>query len=281
MPYEVMDPTLREHLSFSQLSLAASCGEAYRRRYIEGEVYDTWNVPALVGTAFHEAVLPFELTIEHRHPKAIDWDAGHRFLIARTKEVIRAIMDDKGISSEQLIHYGKQDLPFFFRTRIPEMACLYLRRRRYENEQLGFRWGLGSAEASIEVEILVEIGGKKFVGYIDQVFYDSSGRFVIRDLKTGKPKYGHAMQLEQYRLALKRARGIEADYGQLLYIHQKKKPVLEVVKWELDDRQVETATARLVHTVHDGVFLVNGPFTGACELCDYTPTCSYGQVGTR
>lgn len=281
MPYEVTEPSLREHLSFSQLSLAASCGEAYRLRYIEGESGGPTNVPALVGSGLHAAVLDVEEHIFGKPTKIIDWEQAEYVLAQRTKDHVRNILREEGITGEDLVYFGKQDLPFFLRQRIPEMSAIYLMRRREELEELGFRWAFPTPAESIEVACIVDIGGKKFLAYIDQVFIDSKDRVVIRDLKTGKPKDGHAMQLEQYRLALKRSHGVDANYGQLLYLGEKKKPVLEVVKWQLDDRQVESATARLVHTINDGVFLVNGPFTGACTLCDYTPTCPYGAVATR
>lgn len=281
MLYEVTEPSLREHLSFSQLSLAASCGEAYRRRYVEGENSGPTNVPAVVGTGLHAAVLDVEQHIHDFPVKSLAFEDAEYILVQRTKDHIRQALKDQGLSSDDLVYFGKQDLAFFFRQRIPEMAAIYLQRRAEEYEELNFRWAFGTPEESIELECVVEIGGKKFLAYIDQVFLDSKDRLVIRDLKTGKPKDGHAMQLEQYRLALKKSHEVDADYGQLLYLGQKEKPILEVVKWQLDDRQVESATARLVHNVADGVFLVNGPFTGACSLCDFTPTCPYGAVSTR
>ena len=280
MPYEVSAPSVREHLSFSQLELAANCGEAYRRRYVEGERgLDAMNVPALVGSAFHLSTQEFEVAndLQDDGGQGFEWGKhANKALSTVTKDSVRYLIDEGGIDTDELIHYGKQDLGYFLREGIPKLSRNYLARRQYEVEELGFTWAF-SPEESIEIECRLEIAGHPFVAYIDQVFTDSQGRTVIRDLKTGKPKKSHVMQLEQYRLALKRAYGVEADYGQALYVNGEQ-ATIHTTKWRLSDGDVERMTARLVRAVGDGLFLVNGPFNGHCEVCDFRADCAWGKV---
>ena len=286
MPYPVMPPALREHISFSQLQLAANCGEAYRRRYIEGDALGPMNVPALCGTAFHEAVVNWELMYEGYHVITPKTETLIKDLLVLTKAAIRHILDETGTDSEDLIYWGKQDLPYWFREKLEPMCEMYVSRRVQEWRDLDFRWGLpdyhaGSANMSLEVTCELEVAGHPFIAYIDQVFCDSQKRTVIRDIKTGKPKPGHAMQLEVYRYALEKSHGIKADYGQLLYLHRKSEPYIQVVDFGLDDTEVKRLVGRLVRNLNDGVFLVNGPFNGHCDVCDFRTKCSWGGVGTH
>lgn len=267
------------YVSFSQLSTAARCGEEYRLKYMGPRPDFAYNVPALAGTAFHAALMDWEIsTEEDQKDPTFDWDHAAHTLVGHTKDIVRGIIADGELDVDLMPFYGRQDLPYYFRLKIPAMTKSYLTRRQEEVKDLNFRWGLkDSADASIEVECLIEVGGLPFKAFIDQVFFDSKGRLVVRDIKTGKPKIEHAMQLEVYRLALKKAFGVEAEYGQVLYLN-KPEPYQQVVKWSLSDGEVEDMTARLVRSVNSGLFLINGPFNGSCGTCDFQPDCRFGQV---
>lgn len=277
MPYQVTAPTTREHLSFSQLQVAADCGEAYRRRYIEGESLGALTVPAVAGSAFHEAMLPFEMSASIAGAIG-DEERATEVLTRLVRRAINEEMRERGINSEELFQYGNMDLGYYIREKVPKWANLYVKRRLVEEEELDFRWVEDDPQKSIELECLVEVAGHPFLSFIDQVFYDSEGRLVIRDLKTGKPKPGHVAQMEQYRVALKRAFGLEAAYGQLLYLKGSDEPFIQVVDFQLTDNEVERMVGRLLRVVGEGVFIINGPFTGACENCEFRMDCPWGRA---
>jgi CRISPR/Cas system-associated exonuclease Cas4 (RecB family) len=281
MPYEVVPPTLREHLSFSQLAMAANCGEAYRRAYVEGEERASWNLPALYGSAFHAMLEVFELAL-HRLTLAEISSSFDLLAEVMSKRVTREVdreMARLGLAESEVRTYGKQGFEFWRDNKIHVLTRSYLSQRQSELER-GWGWWNDDPREAIEFECLVDVGGGKFIARIDQLLVDGSGRTVIRDIKTGKPKAGHAMQLEQYRVALERAAGVKADYGQLLYIGSEK-PHPQVVVWRLTDRDVDLATGRQKRAIDEDIWLVNGPYNGACEFCDFRSTCPWGEVKVR
>ncbi len=292
MPTVVEAPTTREHLSFSQLKLAANCGEAYRRRYVEGEQVGALTVPAMVGSAFHESIAAFESALRlarPEDPEAIA--AGHwvpevdnqiNLLCSLVRHTIDGELRSKGVNSESLFHYGKQDLGFYYREKLPKMAERYVNHRIMEETSRQFAWGIDDDPTkSIEVESLIEVGGHPFLSFIDQVFCDSAGRIVIRDLKTGNPSSGDAMQIEQYRLSLWRSHGIQADYGQVLYLGKGSQAKPETVKFTLSDHDLDRMTGRVLRNIGEGTLLINGPFTGACHNCEFRLDCDWGSVTTH
>lgn len=271
---EVVPTHRREHISFSQLATAARCGEEFRLKYIVGVPSDTVNIPALVGSAFHAAVEQFEMS---GLSPIFDDDVNR--LNKLTKYYVRKQMDDHSLRQDDLIQYGKQDLNFYYTERIPQVTESYLT-RRYQEQQDGFRFYNDDPETYSELICEVEINGHKTLAAIDQVMQDSSGRVVIRDLKTGEPRAKDAMQMEFYRLALKYETGIEADYGQLLYV-KRKKPKIEVVKFMLNDEHVAILSNRLLNAIEHESFLVTGPINGHCSTCSFASICEFSKVGTR
>ena len=281
MASEVIHPTRREHMSFSQVQLAAQCGEAYRRKYIEGAASGPENLPAMAGSAFHAAAEGWETAYFRSDvPTAaaianddVWWSEQVELLEVMTKKALNESLD---AYDGELITYGNQDLRFWRKEKIKGLAQTYLDYRRVEFER-GFDWFGAGPEDSVEVECRAEIGGFPFLGMIDMIFLDSKGRTVIRDLKTGESKGFHVMQLEQYRLALKRAHGVEAAYGQLLYV-KRSKPYLQVIDWNLEDGEIDEMVARVRANVEGNTLMVNGPFTGHCAVCDFSADCPWGDV---
>lgn len=286
MAHEVARPTTREWLSFSQLKLSATCGEAYRRRYVEDESVGALTVPAVAGQAFHQAMVGFESGLRLLRDNG-QWEtltsekaAGTLNSIVRhqTNEILR----EKGITSEDLFHYGKQPLGHYLKEKFPAWSQKYVVWRLMEEHERNFRWGVDDDPTkSIEIEALVEVAGHPFLSFIDQVFLDSRGLLVIRDLKTGNPAPGDAFQLEQYRVALKRSMGLEAAYGQLLYVGRGEEAKPQVVPFRLTDNEVDRLTGRLLRSTDEHLFLINGPMNGACKNCEFRPDCPWGQVGVH
>lgn len=279
MPTEVSHPTAREHLSFSQLQLAAQCGEAYRRKYVEGETVEGTNLPAMVGSAFHAAVEEWETKFFRNDVLlnvAFGWDQQVEPLEMMTKQALLRELDAFDGEPHEVHYFGNQDLHHWRTEKIKGLAETYLDYRRTECDR-GWNWFGEQPSDMLEVEVHADIGGFPFKAVIDMIYFDSQGRLVIRDLKTGEAKPHHTMQLEAYRLALKRALGVEAVYGQLLYV-KRSKPYVQVVDWNLTDEQVEEQAFRLRANVEGNTLMINGPYTGHCSVCDFRPTCPWGDV---
>lgn len=279
MPSRVTAPTRREHMSFSQMQLAAQCGEAYRRKYIEGHTPGPENLPAMVGSAFHSAVELWEGAMYRevgiRSPK-FGWSEQVDFLELMTKKQLNIRLDEYELPVETIITYGNQDLEHWRREKIRGLAETYLDFRRVEVTR-GWDWFGEEPSDMLEVTVKGDIGGHPFLGQIDMIYLDSRGRLVIRDLKTGEAKSFHAMQVHQYRVALLRDLGIFADYGQLLYV-KRTKPYVQVVAWDLEDQYIDEMARRLRENVEGNTLMVNGPFTGHCTNCDFQNDCPWSDV---
>lgn len=278
-----MGATPKPHLSFSQLKTAAQCGEEYRLKYVEGLAEEQENLPAVVGTAMHAAVEEFES--RHELVTGIDMPPQRKMdlwydLTNMTKKSLHQYMDANDLSASDLLVYGGQNMKKFQTDLIPKMTEAYLE-QRWSEIDTGFQWGIKKSGAlSSEIECLIDIGGVEVLAYIDQLFLDSMGRHVIRDLKTGSPRAGHAMQLEFYHYALFKKTGIQCDYGQLLYVKNGKLYV-QVVKFSLHPDDIERMIRRLVSQIGDNSFTINGPFTDHCKICSVRSNCVYGSVGVH
>jgi len=265
------------------LKVAAQCGEEYRLKYVEGLAQEQENLPAVVGTAMHAAVEEFESRYDLQGD--IDLPPQRKMdlwvdLTTRTKNALHHYMDSNNLEAGDLLVYGGDTMRKFQTDLIPKMTEAYLEQRWAEIES-GFEWAVkGSGALSSEIECLIDIGGVELLAYVDQLFLDSMGRHVIRDLKTGKPRPGHAMQLEFYHYALFLKTGIKCDYGQLLYVKGGKLYV-QVVKFSLQPDDILRMIRRLLAQIGDNSFTINGPFTDHCKICSVRSNCVYGNVGVH
>lgn len=276
MPYPVLALSQRGHLSFSQLALVSRCGEAYRRKYVEGHPVGPMSLPGLVGTAFHGAAVTFETTAFLNQW----WGdmSGERTLVLanEAKDQLRAILDEADLDRDEIVYFGNQNLTWWLTEGLNRMAGVYTTFRESEHEA-GWRLYGDHPLDALELECSINVAGVPFLGYIDAVMVDPDGNVVIRDLKTGASKEEHALQLEAYRVAFERSTGISADYGHVLYV-KGNKASLSVSKFRLSDADVEAMCARLLGMQAANIFPVSGPFTGQCQWCDFADDCPYSQV---
>lgn len=279
-----------EYVSFSQMSLAAHCGEAYRRKYLApvGTI-PALNIYTLFGSVFHSAVEEFETHWFHQIREKVRnmteeqadkfWLLLDEDLLLRTKRQMRIQMTLHGVEEKDLIFYGKHDLKYFYVEKMPLTVKSYLAQRRKESEEGVLLDGDEPIEA-LEVLCHTDMGTYPIKAVIDQVLVDSLGRRVLRDLKTGEPKPEHAMQLEVYRLAMER-RGLgPIAYGQLLYV-KREKPYVQVVKFSLDDEAVDEMINRMRSSILSSSLMVNGPLNGFCQSCDFQAECTWSSVRVR
>lgn len=254
--------------SFSQLSLAASCGEAYRRKYIAGEDEPS-GLPAEAGTAVHQAIEVWEP--EHGAAAVSATDGTE--LLDLAKAFLRAVPDVR-----QMRHYGKQDFDWWITEGLKARVDNYLSHRKAELAS-GWTWWAG-VETPFEIPLAATFADYDFTGYVDQALSDSRGRVVLRDVKSGREKASHAMQVELYCLAIRQRYDLDRDdvYGQVLYLNGKKPKVIPVAPI-LDVADADRMVADLLAMREHSLFPVTGPFTGHCDVCSFRPDCVFGHVG--
>lgn len=270
----------RGHLSFSQLVQFANCGEAYRLKYVEQETSDGLNLPMLAGSALHWAIEQFELHL----PLKYDSPTAQAELTKLTRKHVTETMEALDITEADLVVFGKQDLKDWMGKGIPNIAKQYLTARCEEKEN-GWELYYGLPEVKpLEVEVAYNKPPTQLVpvkGVIDQVMLDSKGRIVIRDIKTGKPKPEHALQLEMYAQMFQQTfPGHVPAYGQVMYLSRGTYKY-QVVPFNLSGANFDRMINQTEQSIVMNLFPVTGPITGACGQCDFSRTCEYAKVESR
>lgn len=259
-----------EHVSFSQIALFAECPEAYRRRYIEGE-RDEDSLPAVAGSAVHAAVEAWEGGVAEAISEFGLTDLA-RMRLAMTP------------GADLLPHYGKRDFAWWMEEGIPNACENYLAAREEEGGR-GVMWWSAPPSTCLELQVETTLAGVRLMAIVDQVLWDPQGPgyVVIRDLKTGKKKPWHLMQLQLYMLAfLRRFPEVDPDrvYGQALYLGEKS-PQFENTVLTLSESHLE----RMVRDLRAAQIADHWPVTGwrndACGVCQFRTSCAWGQVGQR
>ena len=266
----------RPHLSFSQLLVYARCPKQYQFKYLHSFIVDGANLPALVGSAFHAGAEEFERDRKFH----FDSPQASAELIRLTRQSLTATMDVEGIAEDDLITFGKQDLKHWMGKGIPGLAKQYLAMREEESHNgTDLAWGMHTPPLEVKVTDN-DAGGHPVIGFIDQVLVDSKDRPFIRDLKTGKPKHEHIMQLEVYRYLYQREFGVSPDYGQLAYVSPTNY-TFEVIKFSLSSDAVADLLNDIEALVLHRVFPPLGTINGSCGQCDFRNVCPYGNVAGR
>jgi hypothetical protein len=235
-------------ISFSRIAKYARCPEQFRRSYI-GEEKDSapWAIP---GKALHEAAEALELK---------GWDS-----IDFAQRFMRAFIE-------------AEVSPGRMQQRALSYVTPYLERRVHENEELAFQFYGRSADSGTEVELKYQFGDHEFIGYIDQVFYDSKGRLVSRDLKTGVPVPKDRVQVQIYNLVWNLTHTEPISYSQLLYLG-KDKPEPQVVMLRIDKQAFHNLLTQFIRAMEANYFPPIGALTDACRTCFVRNDCQYAGL---
>lgn len=245
-------------VSFSQLALWAKCGEAYRRRYCSQESNDQ-SLPAAVGQAVHKGIEAFELGYGPS-------------LLALSQDALKAI---PGVL--QMPYYGVRDCPWWLTKGLRGLCANYLDHRTTDSSRL---LELGEYKA-LEVPFAVCLTEDLPVlrGYIDQVRVGANEQRFVRDVKTGKQHGWHSVQVELYRLAWNEDHPDEPCLSSdLLYLSGTKSRLVQVPA-KLTRNDLMGMLWYLGNAKRYDIFVPTGPFTGACETCEFRRQCNWGQVG--
>ena len=253
-------------LSPSALRLLQLCGEAYRRRYVEGE-RTSFGLPAAIGNATHKA-------------------AEHRLTSKRDELVLPSEEEIKDITSDAFEHQIERP---DFEWGEDSMTSTAAKHQALDLSTLH----LNELAPVIEPEIIeqrmeIEIPGYplKLVGYADVIEVDGT----VRDLKTRKrsPKPEDAtldIGLAWYSMQYEVIHGTPAPMLALDVLVKKKKPELVsslATPHEGHDpllRRIERATAM----IQAGAYMPAEPGHWKCseKFCDYYDDCPWGRRGRK
>lgn len=251
----------RQHTSYSQLNTWLECGERYRLQYVE----DVEQQPAwwtIGGKAIHSIT-------EDIDKNTTTWST-------LTPEVIgqyidNAYADTVGLISQPFLT-SKQDKDYWIKN-IPshiEQWTEWIKQSQYgiiQNKQ---------GKKAVELEVIVDILGTPFKGYVDRIVASPSGLAVL-DIKTGTKQPDNPLQLAFYRYAVKKQYGIELDKG--IFFMTKNGKVLEYDLSGYTDKIIETMITQLAVAKDNNVYI---PKEGSgCFICPVRKHCTLNNIGLR
>lgn len=260
------------HISYSQISGAAGCGERYRlERVVKVPQTPGW---ALVGGgAFHHMtedfdcgreVQPFDHYLDREIEDRVD-ETG--FPREEWRVSGRATKEWPDKEDERWWRYHG---PLFF--------------DRYVRWQNATPWVIAEVDGKPAVEVKVEmdfgeVDGEpvEFVGYIDRIFHDPRHDvYLIGDLKTGSREPVVPQQLADYAVALRETTGLDVNHG---FFYDARKGMSSTV-YDLSLYDVDRLAYRVRATAsmrRHGIFLPNP--TSMCVACSVKEFCFAWKQG--
>lgn len=253
------DAKVKPHLSPTQLSLMSRCGEAYRRRYIEGERIPP-GIAMLSGTGVHKGA---EVNFRQKIATHSDLPAD---------DIVDAAVSGFDDAMKSGCQIGADDpSPDQARDAVAEMSRLYADEVAPEYQPL-----------FVEQHVRIELPGTHdMVGVLDLA--DDQGRVV--DLKTSnkaksQDEADRSSQLTFYSAAHRQLTGEIAETVRLEVITSGKNPrrvMLESTRGPADYAALANRINAATATVAAGVFLPADPDSWMCspKWCGYYATCQY------
>ena len=247
-------------LSSSQVNTYKQCPKKWRFRYIE-KIREPSGYPAIVGKFSHSVL---ESLMRLSNKKRTEQEA---------KQLARKIFDDE-ISKAQ--DYLELDLE--------EEAAKKFRWEVWE--AIKGLWKLENPEevnvASIEKRLTTELGGIKFLGFIDRVDNTPNGISIL-DYKSGKfpaNKTSEKEKLDQvflYAAAYEAIEGVKPNDVKIYFTTLGKEISAEVTKDETDavvEDLVKTHERIQLNVQADSFDTKTGPL---CGWCFYIDKCEQGK----
>lgn len=257
---------MREHLSSTQIDMMSLCGEAYRRRYIEGEKIAP-GVAMLIGSGTH-------LGAEINFKQKID---SHKDLPASD------IVDIAVSGFEDIVEEGVE----FDETETKRGTSIVIAEAKDTVAALA---GLHAAEqapdyqpVAVEKEILIPMPGAPFdmLGYVDLI--DNQRR--VTDFKTAgksKPKdeADKSTQLTVYAASFLIDTGelpAEVRLDTLVKTKTPKRQVLSSTRTNADVQALVHRVNAAINTIESGAFMPASPGSWKCspKWCGYWSTCKF------
>ncbi|MEV3860726.1 PD-(D/E)XK nuclease family protein [Streptomyces sp. NPDC050095] len=156
------------------------------------------------GTAFHSAAEAWERSARTMDDEAVRGVFREQYTDMVTKALEMEPNTDLWLSAGR--YSGGEDIERRYRLGL-EQTTAYVAWTRTAAPSI---WTLPeSGEPALELYFMVELGGIKVRGYIDQVLEDSERSVRVRDLKTGSTK--SKFQLQTYAVAIRKQWGTKVD----------------------------------------------------------------------
>lgn len=196
------DLTGKPHLSYSAMDAYLTCGERYRlERVVSVPQAPAWWF--IGGSAFHTAT---ELLDTGEVGNVSDawvrgWDEAYTHALKDVEDdtIVRA----GGRATKE---YPNRENKKWWQDKGPGMVQDYL------DWRINTGWQLTGPEA-VEIPFEISIDGTEIKGYIDRLYVDGNGQYVVVDLKTGSREPASPLQLATYRLGLAEAWDIDVTIG--------------------------------------------------------------------
>ncbi|MCZ4119024.1 RecB family exonuclease [Streptomyces sp. H39-S7] len=253
--------------SVSQTQQWEECGERFRLQRIE-------RVTALPaawshhGTAFHHAAEQVE-----RSNRAMGADEAVEAFSERYGLLVNAALDKEPNTDRWLSASGSGGDDIERRYVLgQEQTRHYV---EWVNETQPEVWTTPDDQPALELYFMVELGGVKVRGYIDQLIAEDEASVRVRDLKTGTMK--SKFQLETYKVAVTQKYGVTVNRGD--WYLAKNGGLSRAVKLdEVTEEQVGERFAAMDAGVKRGDFEPNPGFS--CRFCDMKHACSFSTSKT-
>ncbi|MFM9367574.1 RecB family exonuclease [Streptomyces sp. Da 82-17] len=131
-------------------------------------------------------------------------------------------------------------------------------------------WETPDGTPGLELYFMVELGGVKVRGYIDQLVDDGDGAVRPRDWKTGSTK--SKFQLQTYGVAVRKLYGVEVNRADW-YLAKEGRLSRPVKLDEVREEDVAERFAAMDEGVKRGDFPANPGYD--CRFCDVSHACSF------
>ncbi len=268
----VPEPAKRPHVSPTQIELIAKCPEAYRRRYIEGEIIPP-GIAALKGTGVHAgAAHNFTQKIETFTdlPKAEIAEAAVTAYEAATHDSYQLTDEERARGKKIVLAEAKDQIALLAEIHAEQQAPDYQPR-------------------FVEQRVTIPLPGAShdLLGIIDLT--DDQDR--VTDFKTaGKKKPQEdadgSVQLTVYAAAHKVLTGVLPKEVRLDVLTTTKSPARQVLRSSRDMVDFGSLAARIntmLKLIDAGIFPPTTPGAWWCgaKWCGYYSTCPYVQQGER
>ena len=167
-------------ISYSQYTMWANCGHAWKLRYVDGHKIDDTSINTVFGTAIHEVVQDWLDTLYNKSETV----AKSVYLHDTFKEKLLALFKDNTViteSGEKIFLSDKKTLMEYY-----EQGCQILTyvQQHYKKIFPTSNTKLFGIEYELNAEVRPNV---QYIGYIDIVTYNElTGKYVLYDLKTSR-----------------------------------------------------------------------------------------------
>ncbi|MFD0384471.1 RecB family exonuclease [Streptomyces stramineus] len=248
--------------SVSQTQQYEQCGWRYYLQRVE-RVMPRPAAWGIHGTAFHSSAEAVE-----RSGRAMTASEAVSHFSDLYSALVNASLDQEPNTDRWLSANGSGGEDIERRYRLgQEQTARYV---EWAAEHQPTIWTTPVSTPAIELEFMVELGGVRVRGFIDQLTVEPDGSLRVRDLKTGTMK--SAFQLETYKVAVEQSYDVPVNRGD--WYMGKTGNLSRTVKL---DQVTEEAIGKRFAVMDAGV--KRGDFPAApgfsCRFCDVSHACSY------